>query len=268
VENVANNCSNTMVVIHNAGIRLVNNWINHPNISAVIFAHLPGQDSGRSLVQVMYGEQSPSGRLPYTVAKNGSDYGNMENPFVVNPDVNNFEHYYPQDNFTEGIYIDYKSFIKYNITPQFEFGFGLTYTNFTYSGLRTAMANNGTVVTLAPPKAATLAGGNPHLWDVIATVDATVANTGAVAAADVSQLYIGIPGGPAKQLRGYKKQMIAPGASACVHFDLTRRDLSSWDVVRQQWMLQTGSYKVYVGESVLDIRLTGDITVMGNSLGW
>jgi beta-glucosidase len=72
--NVANNCSNTIVVIHNAGVRLVDQWIEHPNVTAVIFAHLPGQDSGRAITQLLYGVQSPSGKLPYTVAKNESDY--------------------------------------------------------------------------------------------------------------------------------------------------------------------------------------------------
>jgi beta-glucosidase len=80
VTNVARSCNNTMVVIHNAGIRLVDNWIENPNVTAVIFAHLPGQDSGRALVEVMYGKQSPSGRLPYTVAKKESDYGNVLAP--------------------------------------------------------------------------------------------------------------------------------------------------------------------------------------------
>jgi beta-glucosidase len=80
VANVARSCKNTMVVIHNAGIRLVENWIENPNVTAVIFAHLPGQDSGRALVKVMYGKQSPSGRLPYTVAKKESDYGEVLAP--------------------------------------------------------------------------------------------------------------------------------------------------------------------------------------------
>lgn len=87
VTNVANKCNNTMVVIHNAGVRLVDRWIDHPNITAVIYAHLPGQDSGRALVEIMYGGQSPSGRLPYTVARNESDYGNLQGPCRANSPV-------------------------------------------------------------------------------------------------------------------------------------------------------------------------------------
>lgn len=80
IETVASQCNSTIVVIHNAGVRLVDRWIDNPNITAVIYAHLPGQDSGRALVEVIYGDQSPSGRLPYTVAKKESDYGVLLNP--------------------------------------------------------------------------------------------------------------------------------------------------------------------------------------------
>lgn len=122
VEIVASQCNSTIVVLHHAGIRLVDRWIENPNITAVIYGHLPGQDSGRALIEVMYGNQSPSGRMPYTVAKNESDYGHLLNPVLpVGTE------YYTQDNFTEGVYIDYKHFIAQNITPRYEFGFGYVF---------------------------------------------------------------------------------------------------------------------------------------------
>jgi beta-glucosidase len=80
VINVANKCNNTMVVIHNAGIRVVDAWIDHPNITAVILAHLPGQESGNTLVELMYGKTSPSGRLPYTIPRRESDFGDLLYP--------------------------------------------------------------------------------------------------------------------------------------------------------------------------------------------
>lgn len=92
VTNVAEQCSNTIVVIHNAGIRLVDAWIENPNVTAVIFAHLPGQDSGKALVEILYGYQSPSGRLPYTVAKTTEDYGELLYPTGMQAD----SPYYPQ----------------------------------------------------------------------------------------------------------------------------------------------------------------------------
>lgn len=106
-EERASQCNHTMVIINNVGVRLVDAWIEHINITAVIFGHLPGQDSGRVLVELMYGRQSFSGRLPYTVAKQESDYGDMPDPVVPSEKTP----YYPQINFTEGVYIDYKPFL-------------------------------------------------------------------------------------------------------------------------------------------------------------
>jgi beta-glucosidase len=80
VSNVAKKCNNTIVALSNSGIRLVDAWINNPNVTAVILAGLPGQESGKALVEIMYGRQSPSGRLPYTIAKVDTDYGHVLNP--------------------------------------------------------------------------------------------------------------------------------------------------------------------------------------------
>lgn len=79
VMHVAAKCANTVVVIHNTYIRLVDAFYDHPNVTAIVYAHLPGQDSGRALVKLLWGDKSPSGKLPYTVAKNASDYGPLLN---------------------------------------------------------------------------------------------------------------------------------------------------------------------------------------------
>lgn len=258
--NVASQCDNTIVVIHNAGIRLVDRWIEHENVTAVIFAHLPGQESGNSLTEVLYGRQSPSGRLPYTVAKSEEDYGALLNPTL--PDSENF--FYSQSNFTEGLNIDYKHFIQADITPRFAFGYGLTYSDFAYSDLKVAKNNTADTSSLPPdavaPDHVSPEGGLASLYDVVVTVEATVTNTGSVTAAEVAQLYIGIPNsGLPKTLRGFDKQLIHPGKSTTVSFPLRRRDLSTWDTVQQQWVLPRGSYNVMVGKSVLDIQLNGTL---------
>jgi len=82
-------------------------------------------------------------------------------------------------------------------------------------------------------------------------------------AAEVGQLYIGIPASeqPLKQLRGFAKKLLEPGEAAKVTFELTRKDLSVWDVEAQDWKLPNGQFKVYIGKSVLDIQLTGDFTL-------
>ncbi|KAL2864308.1 beta-glucosidase [Aspergillus lucknowensis] len=258
-ENVASQCRNTMVVIHNAGVRLVDAWIENPNITALIYAHLPGQDTGRALVEIMYGKQSPSGRLPYTVAKKSADYCGLLDPTMPEADRNGW---YPQSNFTEGLYIDYKAFEKEGIEPLYAFGYGLTYTTFEYSDLEIEVVDDDVVEKgYLPPGEEVEEGGLPSLWDVVARVTCTVKNTGSVAAKEVAQLYVGIPGGPAKVLRGFEKRLVKPGESKEFSFELTRRDLSMWDIERQNWGLQGGKYTVYVGKSVADIQLTGRLKI-------
>jgi beta-glucosidase len=255
VNNIADICNNTIVVIHNAGPRLVDQFIDHPNVTAVIFAHLPGQDSGRGLVSVLYGKSAPSGKLPYTVAMNESQYGSLFAPSQPEGIFSLF----PQCNFSEGVFIDYRQFDAMNITPRYEFGFGLSYTTFGYSNL--AISKRSDAATATYPSGAVLEGGAQDLWDVLATVTADVTNTGSVDGAEVAQLYVGIPGGPAKQLRGYSKVNIAPGSTATVEFDLQRRDLSEWDVGAQAWKLQNGAYQIYVGASSRILPLTGTLTI-------
>ena len=250
VLNVASKCANTIVIVHAAGIRLVDQWIEQPNVTATIIAHLPGQDIGDALISLLYGEISPSGKLPYTLARNESDYGHLYEPCKPASADDNF----PQCNYTEGVYIDYRHFDANNIEPRFEFGFGLSYTTFEYQG--------GSVQAAPPSRsdnnlAQRVITTGDSIWDAAATVTTTITNTGPVAAEEVAQLYVGIPGAPAKQLRGFEKVGLAPGEAADVAFELTRRDLSVWDVASQSWVLQSGRYDLYVGSSSRDIRWKG-----------
>ncbi|GKZ73979.1 hypothetical protein AnigIFM50267_011218 [Aspergillus niger] len=255
VTNVASKCNNTIVVVHNAGIRLVYNWIDHENVTAAVLAHLPGQDTGHALVDILYGRANPSGKLPYTIAKQASDYGSLLHPSQPQTPYGLF----PQSDFSEGVYIDYRAFDKDNITPQFEFGFGLSYTTFAYSGLSIEKTNETT--SEYPPSAAIQEGGNPRLWDDLVTVTAEVQNSGSVDGAEVAQLYVGIPNGPVRQLRGFDKVLLPAGETAQVSFSLNRRDLSTWNVEAQQWQLQSGTYQVYVGRSSRDLPLTGEFSI-------
>ena len=153
--------------------------------------------------------------------------------------------------------IDYRHFIHHNITPRYEFGYGLTYTTFSYSNLSISQSQS-VDRSRAPPDAGRKApsGGLDSLYDVLTTVSATIKNTGDVAAAEVAQLYLGIPNsGVPKALRGFEKTWLQPGEEKMVQFPLRRRDLSVWDTGRQMWMLQEGSYGVMVGKSVGDIQM-------------
>jgi beta-glucosidase len=255
VTNVANSCANTIVVVHSAGIRTIESWENHANVTGIIFAHLPGQDTGRALVDILYGDANPSGRLPYTVAKKESDYGSLLEP---SEPEGNYE-YFPQSDFSEGVYIDYRAFDKNGIEPQYAFGYGLSYTTFGYSNLK--VSKTSASLTLYPAQASILPGGNPRLFDPLVKVSATVKNTGSVDGQEVAQLYVGIPNGPVRQLRGFEKVLIKSGGSTTVTFSLTRRDLSTWDTDAQQWLLQRGTYQIYVGRNSRDLPLTATLTI-------
>ncbi|EPS27960.1 putative beta-glucosidase [Penicillium oxalicum 114-2] len=251
VEQVASTCANTIVIIHNAGTRLVDRFADHQNVTAIVFAHLPGQESGRAIVSLLYGDENFSGKLPYTVAKNESDYATLVHDGAVAP-----YGLFPQSDFDEGILTDYRYFDKHNITPRYEFGFGLSYTTFSFKNIQVSAPQ----IKLAAYATGTIEqGGAVDLWDNVVTVTVEVSNTGRRSGAEVAQLYVAIPGGPPKQLRGFEKVTIAPGQTVQVAFSLTRRDLSTWDVVAQKWKLQSGIYTIFAGSSSRDLPLSTNL---------
>jgi beta-glucosidase len=166
--------------------------------------------------------------------------------------------------FKEGLDIDYRSFIARNISPRYEFGYGLTYTKFDYSSLAIALLSfviPNITNSYLPPPSPVEQGGQTSIFETLASADCRITNSGQVAAAEVAQLYIGIPNAPLKQLRGFRKKMLQPGKTENFHFDISRRDLSIWSTVDQNWVLQKGNYSIYLGASVLDIRLQGILTI-------
>lgn len=262
---VANHCGNTIVVIHNTGIRLVDAFADHPNVTAIIMAHGPGQASGLALVDLLYGTANPSGKLPYTMAHNASDYGT-----TLGPDLPEGEFaLFPQSNFTEGVFLDYRRFDALGIEPRYEFGFGLSYTTFGFSDLTIGTPLASAADAGAYPTGPIAPGGQVDLWDVLLNVSATVTNTGSVSGAEVAQLYLALPSSsnsssssqPVRQLRGFEKPFLNASQSATVSFGLTRRDLSVWDVVAQNWKLQSGTYTISVGSSSRDLPLVGTVTL-------
>jgi beta-glucosidase len=234
----------TIVVVHSVGPILMEEWIDNPNVVSVVWAGLPGQESGNGLVDILYGDASPSGKLPYTIAKKAEDYGTT----ISSGNDANWD-----------LFVDYRRFDKNGIAPRFEFGFGLSYTNFTYSDLGiTGKPAAGPATGVKGP------GGPADLWEQVATVTAKITNSGGVAGAEVSQLYLGYPAGtgePPKQLRGFNKMKLDASKSGTATFKLRRRDMSIWDEASRKWMVPSGEFTVYVGASSRDVRLTGKIVV-------
>ncbi|KAJ7905655.1 putative beta-glucosidase [Mycena olivaceomarginata] len=156
--------NNTIVVLHIPGPVIVEEWIEHENVTAVLVAHLPGQESGNSLVPVLWGEKSPSGKLPYTFAKKESDW--PPNTISSDPVIA------PQANFTEKLLIDYKWFDAKNITPRWEFGFGLSYTTFKFGTLSIAKTFKADTTSVQPTAESfvKLSDSGSSMYDILYTV--------------------------------------------------------------------------------------------------
>ncbi|KAB8078558.1 putative beta-glucosidase A [Aspergillus leporis] len=135
VKTAANNCNNTVVVIHSVGPVLINEWYNHPNVTGILWAGLPGQESGNSLADVLYGRVNPGAKSPFTWGKTREAYAS---PLVTTANNGNGP---PQSDFTQGVFIDYRHFDKFNETPIYEFGYGLSYTTFEFSNLHVQPLN-------------------------------------------------------------------------------------------------------------------------------
>ncbi|KAF2087992.1 glycoside hydrolase family 3 protein [Saccharata proteae CBS 121410] len=250
VNTVASECNNTIVVINTPGARLVDQWIENENVTGLLYGSYLGQESGNSIVDVLYGSVNPGAKLTYTIAKNESDY----NVGIC---------YTAECDFTEGNYIDYRYFDAYNVTPRYEFGYGLSYTIFSYSDFSVQRADNGALDSKYPTGGLAV-GGKEDLWDEVITASVTVANTGSVEGAEIAQLYVEYPAAaqqPVRQLRAFDKQTVTAGDSATFSFSVRRRDVSYWDVVAQDWAVAKGTYKFSVGASSRDLKASATVTV-------
>lgn len=248
VNSVASNCNNTIVVVNSNGPRVLDGFATNTNVTAIVYGGALGQESGNAILDVLYGDVNPSGRLAHTIAKSSDDY---PVPINWNADID----------FTEGNYIDWKYFDKYNVTPRYEFGYGLSYTTFEYGSAVTASSN----VTAGYATGARAVGGREDLWDTVASVTATVSNTGDRDGSEVAQLYIAFPEAadmPLKNLRGFEKVHVAAGGEETVTYTLQRRDLSHWDTAAQEWKVEKGTYTLYVGASSRQIKAQTTLVVV------
>jgi len=249
VQQVAQFSANTIVVVNSVGPIVMEAWIEHPNVTAVVWSGLPGQEAGNSVTDILFGAYNPSGRLPYTIGKSITDYSaqviyTSTTPILEIP-------------YTEGIFVDYRHFDAAGIAPRFEFGFGLSFTSFVYSGLSISGSPRGGQAPTGPGSAL-----DPWLHDPVVTVQFTVKNTGEVAGHEIPQLYVSLPAStnsPPRVLKGFDSVFVAPGAIQAVTLQLSRFDLSMWDVVGQRWVVPAEKIGISIGASSRDIRLSGSL---------
>lgn len=266
INNVAEYCGNTVVVTHSGGVNIMP-WANNTKIGAILAAHYPGQESGNSIVDVLWGDVAPSGRLPYTVPRSAEDAG----PAVVNLTQPVDDPLAWQADFSEGQLIDYRHYDAQGIEPLYEFGFGLTYTTFAIDESGTSVALVGGSVADRPNTASPVQpGGHAELWEDVVVVKTSVSNTGNRTAHAVPQLYLSFPdsapeGTPVKILRGFEKVLVEAGASADVEFRLQRRDVSYWDTDDKTWVIPSGDFVFLVGFSSRDLPVEKTLAVLSSS---
>ena len=210
------------VVVINAGAPVAMPWL--PAVAGVVDAWYPGQTNGTSLASVLFGQTDPGGHLPVTFPASLSQ--------VPASTTAQFPGNGTTVQYSEGIDVGYRWYDAKDITPLFPFGFGLSYTQFAFSHL-----------SVSPG----LVDGTRDV-----RVSAVVTNTGKRAGSEVAQLYLADPsasGEPPRQLAGFQRVSLAPGASARVSFAVTPQAMSWWDDTANGWTQTAGTYQVYVGDS-------------------
>ena len=174
-------------------------------------------EGGTALAKLLYGEISPSGKLPFSVADDESAY-----PFI-DKDAEEIEY---------GSLHGYSLFEKNQTKASYAFGHGLSYTQFAYRGLKARRAPGG----------------------IQAQVSLT--NIGAVSATEVTQLYMGFPGltveRPLKLLRGFERVALKPNETKTVEFFIPDADLAYWSESSRSWVVEPGTHTVLVGGSSVD----------------
>ena len=223
----------TIVAITSGGGFDTNGWLNH--VPALLETWYAGQSGGTALAEILFGDVNPSGHLPATFERRAED----------NP---SFADYYPEGDskkvvYKDGIFVGYRGYDHNHTTPLFPFGYGLSYTTFSFGSL---------AVTGDP--------ASPH-----ATVSFDVTNTGKTAGADVAQLYVAeakhSDANPEKQLKGFERVMLQPGETKHVSLELNPRAFAFYDVAAKSWKITPGKYNILVGDSSETFPLKGDLSI-------
>ena len=232
IESVASVNENVIVVL-SAGSAVSMPWLNH--VRAVLHMHLAGQGSGEALYQLVFGLVNPSGKLTETYPLKLEDV----------PSYSYFGAKKLNVEYRESIYVGYRYYQKAEKPVLFPFGYGLSYTTFTYKDIELSATSFNQTETI--------------------TVSFTLKNTGKIDGAEVVQLYVG----PRKQvifqapriLRNFKKVFLRGGEETTITFDLTKDDFAIYDVESHSFKTDSCTYKIYIGSSSEDIRLTRVVKV-------
>lgn len=222
-----------VVILNNGSAIDMHSWIN--DVDAIIEAWLPGQAGAGAIVDVLFGDVNPSGKLGETFPLKLSD----------TPSHLNFPGEQDVVRYGEGIFVGYRGYDALERDVLFPFGYGLSYTQFEYSNLQVS----ATDFSLGQPLQVTL----------------DVTNTGEVAGKEIVQLYVAdvesrLPR-PSKELKAFAKVALEPGETKQVTLTLDERAFMYYDSVYGQWLAEAGDFELLVGSSAADMRLTTRVSL-------
>ncbi|MDP4205701.1 MAG: glycoside hydrolase family 3 C-terminal domain-containing protein [Bacteroidota bacterium] len=230
IQQVSKVNKNTIVVLNAGGSVDAGQWID--KIPSFIHTIYPGQDGGQALAEILFGDVNPSGHLPFSYEKKWAD-----NPCAPYYHTSNPE----ETKYTEGLFVGYRGFDKKKIKPLFPFGFGLSYTSFKYNDLKVDRTKDKV------------------------TLKFEITNVGNKSGADVAQVYVSdlncSVDRPVKELKAFKKVFLEPGRTSNVVIELDKNAFSYYSVRDHDWIVEPGKFKIQLGTSSRDIKLSTIVNV-------
>jgi beta-glucosidase len=232
-----------IVILNVGGVVEVVSW--RDKADAILLSWQPGLEAGNAVADILSGKVNPSGKLAttfpvkYEDVPSAKSFPGKEFPENATTGMFGMKQIPAEVTYEEGIYVGYRYYNTFNVKPAYEFGYGLSYTNFTYSKLQLSSPNfNGAIK---------------------ATV--TITNAGKVAGKEVVQLYLSAPSKnidkPSEELKGFAKtNLLQPGQSQSISFTIDAKALSSFVTERSAWIAQAGTYSVKIGSSSANIKQT------------
>ena len=257
IEAVAAANPHTIVVLK-TGSAVLMPWVD--KVPAILEAWYPGEEDGNAVTAVLFGDVNPSGKLPLTFPKQLSDLpantpeqypGTNQVVWQTRANDSGELEKYTKTNaivhYSEGIFVGYRHYDEESIEPLFPFGYGLSYTTFSYSNLTVTFHNKSAKTIYVE--------NSPEDYSrPVVDVEFDVSNTGNRAGEEIVQLYVGLPSAedvpqPPIQLKHFAKVPLQPGQTAHVLFELDARSLACWDDDLYAWTILPGTYHVMVGTS-------------------
>lgn len=243
IQSIARANPHTIVTITAGGSVDMHRWLG--SVPVLLHNWYPGQEGGRALTRILFGEHDPEGHLPVSFERSWDQNPTHDSYYAASVPRGQT----PRVFYKEGVFLGYRYYTTNNIQPLFPFGFGLSYTTFSFSNLQVAPAAIG--------EDNQPASGYKVSFDVT--------NTGQRAGATVAQVYVGDPSArvkrPVRELKGYEKVRLAPGETKHVSVTLNQRSLAYWSDQEHGWQVDPGQFVVYVGDSSENTPLTRNFQV-------